>query len=277
MDTGFLGNYKRGLNYADRSFNMIWQNKFLLVYLAVPFVLTRLLQFIVYQFYFGNPTLQLSVFVQSKMIQLHENHTWVEMIGVGLFILVDTLLIVASMVALSYHVAHLIKHESVTIGQSYRRCYEKLSTIIQWTLISVIPVFMGQFIERSSINKDSFSYFVLIVLYAFFAATWALLTMFVVQGIAFSRMSIILLIKESIITLKHEFMALIGGILWVLLIMFIVALPYVIAGSFLVPVESILHIFVKAYFVIVMIISSTVFCVLRVFLYLHYRQKKLNL
>lgn len=230
---------KKGIHHAVDSFNIIWKNKIILLYLAIPTALSVL-------FFLGFYNIMLfdtkivreeHTGILSGFIEIIEHciyaPSWFHYLVKMAFLYAILFITIVCDGALIWHTKQLLEKKDITLLASLHHSIAHYGIMSVWAVISMIEIIIQQ--KRTELLAHNYYWFISPIYLMSFLLTigWALLTFFVVQIIICERYTnIIEVIIKSGMHAKNLFFIIIGGELWFgLITLCIISIPALVITS----------------------------------------------
>jgi len=262
--------FKKGLLIAASSFNLIWKNKKLLVYLGIPLIFYVVLEILIFNIsstsacFFSQKNLILKIF---KITGPHKLISYVKVI-------IATLIYLATInfgyIALTYHTTMLAhQKKKISIREVILAALAHIKPALIWTLLLIIPTVIFYVINAYNQNiSSSFVQLIYIMFILALLAAWSLVTSFVIQAITVDNLDIIASIKKSIYVIKQSLVEFFGTVFWLGLISTLSATPFMLLEKY----ANIFYIITIPLVLLIYCTMTSAYTVAKTLLYLDFKK-----
>jgi len=264
-------NLKNGLYTASNSFNLLWKNKKLILYLGIPIFAKSILDIIIYNLHAAPSSFKTPFLHQASitfLIKLAESYNWIGYVALAMINVIFLLILTIASVALTDHTYKIIKKVKKGFRETLTESMHKFKIAILWAIITFIPISIN-FLATNMLPDAVIVRLLIVTLFV----TWSAITVFVIQAITIKNLSIIPSIKKSFFTMKHMIIEFLGAILWIGLVGLIILLPTLILESIKIYYVQTALIFSYILMTILSCLIPTVYTITKTLLFLNCEKK----
>lgn len=219
--------FRKGVALADASLRLFWKHNYLIFYFCASALIGVATQFI--KFNAINLSAQFTHFseLHSLIIVAYNSPSWLQAIGLTALLCASIFVIFFFNAGLIYHCISIIKHEEKSFTQSLYAVIPKLTPIGIWAILSCLHSIILLKIEKSA------SLTVLNISFVFLSIVWSLATFLVLPIIVIESRSLLGSIAQSARLVWNELAWVLGGTIWLGMIMAVLAFPVHFMGIFI--------------------------------------------
>jgi len=260
--------FKNGLDIGSNSFQLLWKNKKLIIYLGIPVFIKSIIDLITYNLYIDPTALKIPLFQKKPvlmLIKMTESYSWGKYILLQSISFLCLILLLLGSILLTCHVSKIIQNSIISIKETVKACRTKIPRAILWAIIVFIPLLL----QNYSNNKAHY-----LVILAF--SIWSILTAFVIQALSLDNTTIIQALKKSVLTVRSLFTQYIGAIFWIGLVTVLSITPFLILDKYIYLKynSQILSILSYSVATLVSCIIPTAYTIAKTLLYTRYKKEQ---
>jgi len=227
--------FRRGIEQASYSFNLIWQHKILLAYLAIPSLIGIIITLLIHNLISTPTPLHMDALASTyqALEQIAYSSFFNYWIGKTIITYVHIAATIFFNAALIVHTFAYLQNRSTTFSESIIYAFSHYPSLLLWSLVSTGEILLGYY--AASYNEYAMGSQLIYFLLLTALSAWGLLTFFVVPIITIERKSLLAAFKKSIMICISFFWQIIGGQVWIGLVYWILGtLPVVLLSIFMV-------------------------------------------
>jgi len=266
--------FKNGLYTASKSFNLVMNNKKLLLYLGVPILAGSLIEILAYNTSMGRLSLGMSFSPKETIVRLLKGtatQNWFLFISIlGIYFLYLAIVTFQS-IALTHHTTILSKGANIGLFKNIKACTPKLKKSLVWSTFVLIPIITFYMLKTYMYTLDKGilqSSYLFIIFFLF--VSWSLITSYVIQVTTIEEVSILQAIKISFYAIKKTLFEYLGNMFWLCLIAFLSIIPFIILEQYIKTVYYLPAILLLSCFI------STTYTISKTLLYQHFKKQEIK-
>jgi len=263
--------FKNGLYTASNSFNLLWKNKKLILYLGIPIFAKSILDIIIYNLNAAPEGFKVPFLHQSSivfLVKITESYSWTGYLALTIINLIFLSILTIESVALTDHTYKIMKNKKIGFRQTFIECANKFKTAIVWAIVTFIPISIN-FVATNIFSNIFIIRWLIVTLFI----TWSAITVFVIQAITIENLDLLKSIKKSFFTMKNIVIEFLGAIFWIGLIGLLTLLPFLILESLKIQYVQTVLIFSYIIMLTLSCIIPTVYTITKTLLFLEAKTK----
>lgn len=208
---------------ATQSFNMLWNQKKLLIYLGLLALINISAKLIITNISNGAPFFSLFKIIHHHIGALP---LWTAPLETMVVLCIANGITIFFTVSLLHHISDMMHDRPSSIRINFANGITKIKTIAWWTLLSsTIEIGTNFMIERASSHEIYIAGYLVI---ATLIIAWLLISFFIPPLIAIENQPLIALIKTSAFFSKETIVQIIGGECWFGLMIMLISTPFLL-------------------------------------------------
>jgi hypothetical protein len=241
----FTKRFRDGLYLASDSFELLWEHKILLTYIAIPAATWFIIELIAYNFVSCPDSRVHLLFGLDKLVcSLTTSFEWQNYFSNLIINLANIVPITFFQAALIHHALRIMHKKRANVRYTLQACLQKWRILLAWALIATfvisilqLPSLFGGSLSIILMGQASTENLHILMPMAIIALMlsmlWSFVTYLILPIITTENLSLIQALKLSESLTRRYFAEILGGIFWIGLIALMTIAPCILIESLL--------------------------------------------
>lgn len=218
--------FKSGLYTASYSLSLLTRHKKLLLFFGIPLLARMIFITITYNMLISSLATpnDLSLELHTLINSVTTLPAFVRYFGIFFLTLCALTTVAFFSVALVHHILAILENEETPLRASFSHAWQKFMLIVEWSTFATVIVLYLQMMNAYTQRH----FFIASIIPLMLIGLWSLATFYILPVISTQKTSIFTAIKTSYYAVKETFFALLGGQVFIGLMVLLAYVPFII-------------------------------------------------